>query len=75
MKQRKLGRGGPIVSAIGLGCMGMSDFLKRKSSLLLPLSPLLFAAVVSAPPRHHSVTYGLPNPERWRMNVVSPSPQ
>ena len=33
MKTRKLGANGPEISALGLGCMGMSDFYDPKPAL------------------------------------------
>lgn len=33
MKTRNFSRNGPIVSAIGLGCMGMSEFCGRRDDV------------------------------------------
>ena len=32
LKQINLGKGGPLVSSFGLGCMGMSDFYGNKDT-------------------------------------------
>src|ERR1700730_4239450 len=47
MKQRKLGRGGPVVSALGLGCMGMSDFYGGRDD------------EESVPPTHRALELGI----------------
>jgi aryl-alcohol dehydrogenase-like predicted oxidoreductase len=46
---RSLGRGGPAVSALGLGCMGMSEFYgraDRKASLATLAAALATATAV-----------------------------
>lgn len=40
MQQRKLGSHGPLVSALGLGCMGMSDFYSTGADRLEAIATL-----------------------------------
>ena len=52
MRRRKLGRGGPDVAELGLGCMGMSDFYgpaDRTESLATIHAALETGATCSTP--------------------------
>src|SRR5213080_136413 len=54
-----------------------TDFARSAFGVRCVLASLLgeFKFFGCSPIYHYSVSYGLPNPERWRMNVVSPRPQ
>lgn len=63
MKQRQLGAGGPMVSALGLGCMGMSEFY-GPSDDALSLQTLARALALGINFFDSADTYGLGHNER-----------
>ena len=48
MKSRRLGKTGPMVSAIGLGCMGMTDHYGRREDEAQAISTI-----------HHALDHGV----------------
>jgi hypothetical protein len=52
MRTRRLGASGPIVSEVGLGCMGMSEFYGKadRSAALETLTAALDAGVTRSTP-------------------------